>query len=133
MTDSHSGARTSITQLILVPAVFTLAVTVLRLVGELQHWPRPWFSTGAGGGGAIIGISWLPFIFGPYFALKLAGSGEGPSGTGKSIGFAVLGLVLMIGGAIIGFAPKPEFPGKLIVGTIVMIGAMLLQFSGWPG
>jgi CHASE2 domain-containing sensor protein len=31
-------------QLILVPAVITLAVTLLRLVGELQNWSPTLFS-----------------------------------------------------------------------------------------
>ena len=66
----------SITSLITIPALITLGITILRLVGELEHWPKPWFSAAAGGGGAIIGISWLPIIFGPYFALKLAGAGD---------------------------------------------------------
>ena len=91
MTDTKS---ISITSLITVPALVTLGITALRLVGELQHWPKPWFSAQAGGGGAIIGISWLPIIFGPYFAVKLAGAADGPSSVGKSIGFALLGLVV---------------------------------------
>jgi len=62
----------SISKLIIIPAVITLGVTILRLVGELAHWPTPWFSAVAGGGAAVVGISWLPIIFGPYFALKLA-------------------------------------------------------------
>ena len=66
----------SITSLITIPALITLGITLLRLVGELQHWPKPWFNAAAGGGGAVIGISWLPLIFGPYFALKLARSGR---------------------------------------------------------
>jgi hypothetical protein len=48
----------------------------------------------AGGGGAFVGISWLPIIFGPYFAVKLAGAGEGPSSWGKALGFSVLGLAV---------------------------------------
>src|SRR5208283_3231012 len=84
----------SITSLITIPALITLGVTILRLVGELEHWPKPWFSAAAGGGGAIIGISWLPIIFGPYFALKLAGPGDRPSSIGKAVGFAFLGLVV---------------------------------------
>ena len=39
-------------QLILVPAVITLAVTLLRLVGELQDWSPALFSKAPGGGGA---------------------------------------------------------------------------------
>ena len=72
----EEGKSVSIASLITIPALITLVVTVLRLVGEIEHWPKPWFNPAAGGGGAIIGISWLPIIFGPYFALKLAGAGE---------------------------------------------------------
>ena len=92
---------TSIAGLITIPALITLGITILRLVGELQHWPKPWFSAAAGGGGAIVGISWLPIIFGPYFALKLAGAGEGPSSAGKAIGFAFLGLALLLVSGVI--------------------------------
>ena len=44
----------SITSLITIPALITLGVTILRLVGELEHWPKPWFSAAAGGGGARV-------------------------------------------------------------------------------
>ncbi len=131
MTDTASGSRISITRLILMPAVITLAVTILRLVGELKHWPKPWFSAGAGGGGAIIGITWLAFIFGPYFALKLARAGEGPTSSGKAIGFAVLGLIAAFGGAFLAFAPKVVFPGKIAVGLLVMVVGAALQFNPW--
>lgn len=85
----------SVGSLIAIPALITLGITILRLVGELQHWPKPWFSTAPGGGGALIGISWLPIIFGPYFAGKLARAGDRPSSAGKSIGFAFLGLAVL--------------------------------------
>ena len=84
--------------LIAIPALITLAITILRLVGELEHWPTPWFSNVAGGGGALIGISWLPIIFGPWFAVKLVRAGAGPLSAGKAIGFAVLAVVLLFGG-----------------------------------
>ena len=86
----------SISKLIIIPAVITLGVTILRLVGELAHWPTPWFSAVAGGGAAVVGISWLPIIFGPYFALKLAGAGDRPSSTGKSIAYAFAALVVYV-------------------------------------
>lgn len=93
----------NIPRLVAIPAVITLAVTILRVYGELHHWPAPWFSTAAGGGGAVVGISWLPIIFGPYFALKLASKGEGPASSGKAIGYAFLGLVVFIlGGWLLG-------------------------------
>ena len=29
-----------ITSLITIPALITLGITILRLVGELEHWPK---------------------------------------------------------------------------------------------
>ena len=56
--------RTSSTwELIRIPAMITLVVTVLRLLGELQHWSPFWFNSQPGGGGALIGIVWLVPIF----------------------------------------------------------------------
>ena len=101
----------SITSLITIPALITLGITILRLVGELQHWPKPWFNPAAGGGGAIIGISWLPLIFGPYFAVKLAGAGDAPSSAGKAIGLAFAGLaVMVVGGFLVGVVMAMHHP-----------------------
>ena len=44
-------------KLILVPALITLAVTLLRLTGELLHWSKTLFNPAPGGGGAIVGLS----------------------------------------------------------------------------
>jgi hypothetical protein len=51
-------------RLLLVPALITLAVTVVRLVGELMRWNPTFFSREAGGAGAIVGIVWLVPVFG---------------------------------------------------------------------
>ena len=48
--------ETNVRQLILVPAVITLGVTLLRLVGELAGWSPALFNREAGGGGALVGI-----------------------------------------------------------------------------
>jgi hypothetical protein len=121
----------SITSLITIPALITLGVTILRLVGELEHWRKPWFSAGAGGGGAIVGISWLPIIFGPYFALKLAGLGDRPSSLGKAVGFAVLGLVVLVLG---GFWVESTFSHSsnlTLVAFLVMLVAAFIPAIGW--
>ena len=128
MTETKSVCVTS---LITIPALITLGVTILRLVGELEHWPKPWFSAAAGGGGAIIGISWLPIIFGPYFALKLAGVGDRPSSVGKAIGFAFLGLVVyVLGGLLMGItASHPSI--LTVVASLVMLVAAFIPGIGW--
>jgi hypothetical protein len=117
--------------LITIPAVITLGVTILRLVGELEHWPKPWFSTAEGGGGAIVGISWLPIIFGPYFAMKLAGAGQGPASSGKAIGHAVGSfIVLAVGGSLFGSTIKhPNF--LTLIGLVFMLVSAFIPGLGW--
>ena len=80
--------------LIKVPAVITLAVTVVRLVGELEHWYKPLFDQQSG----IIGITWLAPLFGAYFAFKLVRSGQGPASIWRSLGFSGLGALVAIAG-----------------------------------
>jgi hypothetical protein len=122
----------SITRLITIPALITLGVTILRLVGELEHWPKPWFSPAAGGGFAIVGISWLPIIFGPYFALKLAGAGDRPSSAGKAIGFALCGLVVLVLGIVLAAAAARHLPILIPVACLVMLAAAFVPGIGWP-
>ncbi len=61
-----------IKNLITIPAIITLAVTLLRLVGEFMNLPAWLANKEAGGPGALIGIAWLAPVFGVYFAGKLA-------------------------------------------------------------
>jgi len=132
MVEPASGSKLNIKGLILFPAVITLAITLLRLAGELAHWSPRFFSAAAGGGLAIVGISWLPFLFGPYFALKLAGSGHGAASPWKAFGFALLGLAIMVGGGFLGFAPQLKFPGKMWVGLLLMVLGACVVTLGWP-
>ncbi len=131
MTEMTSGTPMSTSRLILVPAVITLAVTILRLVGELQHWSKAWFNPAPGGFLAIIGIVWLAPIFGVYFALKLSGAGEGPMGVGRAIGFAVLGLIVMAAGFVLLNFVKPGLPNLIIMWVLAAAGAAL-QLPAWP-
>jgi hypothetical protein len=111
--------------------LITLAVTILRLVGELQHWPKPWISNAPGGGSALIGISWLPVIFGPYFAWKLMEAGGGPSSTGKSVGFAFLGLAVLF---LAMFGARSMFTHLsywVLVPFLVMLVAAFIPWIGW--
>lgn len=63
----------NVRKLIGIPAVITLAVTLLRLVGELMNLPDWLANKEPGGPGALIGIAWLAPVFGVYFATKLEG------------------------------------------------------------
>jgi hypothetical protein len=130
MADSSPTSKLCVSHLIVVPAVITLAVTLLRLLGELQHWPSLFFNRAAGGGGAIVGISWLPVIFGPYFAVKIARAGDEPARFGKAFGFAALGVIIFLAGSFLSFA-RGFSPGRMLLGLLVMAAAGALQFVPW--
>src|SRR6516165_8267723 len=95
MSEKNSRARSSILRFILVPGVITLAVTLLRLTGELEHWSKAWFNPEQGGFLAVVGIVWLVPVFGIYFALKLSGEGQGAAHLGHAIGRAIMGAILL--------------------------------------
>jgi len=131
----HSNSSLSIKQLILTPSAITLAITLLRLIGELLHWPQVLFNRSAGGGGAIIGITWLALVFGAYFALRLAQAGDAPVSAGRTILYSFLGMVLVFGSMILivpADATHISFPGKEIVGLVVMLVGVALPFLAWP-
>ena len=123
-----------IKRLILVPALVTLAVTVVRLVGELMHGPKILFNSAVGGGGAIVGIVWLAPIFGIYFALKLAAGGAGPKTLGRAVGLPLLGGVVVIGLGYLG--SRLIHPNAFQEGLLYSLGvfalAAVITLPGWP-
>jgi hypothetical protein len=80
-----TSRQLAIWPLIKVTAIITLAVTILRLVGELEHWSRT-FVGQPGGDNPLIGITWLAPLFGIYFAMRLVRAGYLPSSTGRALG-----------------------------------------------
>jgi len=80
-----------------VPAIITLAVTILRLVGELMDWNETFFGSAAGGGNAVIGISWLVAVFGFLFGRRIRGSEGGP-GAGTVAIKTVIAIAVVAGG-----------------------------------
>src|SRR5262249_1961560 len=121
----------SLKSLILVPSVITLAVTLLRLIGELQNWSPVFFSRAAGGAGAIVGISWLPPIFGAYFAYKLARTGPAP-GAGRVIGYAALAIAVGAGG-IFGSMRllRENRNAQFLVLIVVFVIGGAIAYQGW--
>jgi hypothetical protein len=120
--------------LILVPAVITLAVTLLRLVGELQGWSPRLFSRAAGGGGALVGISWLVVVFGAWFGWMLARAGGRPASVGRALGLALLALVILpaLGFAASAMGLNQESLSTLFVYVVGSILALFVGLRAWP-
>jgi hypothetical protein len=121
-------------QLILVPAVITLAVTLLRLVGELQNWSPTLFSREPGGGGSVVGISWLVPIFGAWFGWTLARSGERVGSLGRALGLIVLAIAIMpLAGFVASRLGVPELsPATLVLYAVISIVGLFLALRAWP-
>jgi hypothetical protein len=123
----------SIGRLILVPVLVSLAVTVLRLTGELLNWPPLFFNKSAGGFGAVVGITWLAVVFAIYFAIRLSGAADVPASKGRAILMAVLALAVTFGGTFLlfsgGSSPKPILQ---TAGVVVVIAALAIMRRVWP-
>ena len=126
-------SRPSLGRLILVPALITLAVTLLRLAGELSHWSPSLFNREPGGPGALVGIVWLIPVFGIYFALRLVHAGAGPAGVGRVLAWAGLALVLNTALGFGSFVLFPRSPvAQLAVFTLASWLTIALARTGWP-
>jgi len=127
-----TDSKVSVGRLILVPAIITLAITILRLIGELQGWSPLLFNKAPGGGFALVGISWLPIIFGPYFAWKVALAGAGPTGMGKAFGMAGLAiLVLVLGSVVLFFGFTKQMVVVALLGGAIQLGSAFVARIGW--
>ena len=123
-----------IKKLILVPALITLAVTLLRLTGELLHWSPRLFNPAAGGGGAIVGIAWLVPIFGVYFAWQLARGGEHPSSALAAMGYPLLGGLLLpaVGFVTAKLGVDSQSVWMLLVFVVASVVGGVIAMRGWP-
>ena len=130
MTTERSDGL-SLKSLILTPALITLAITILRLVGELQEWSPRFFSRQAGGAGAIVGIVWLVPIFGAYFAVKLAKAGATP-GAGRVIGYSALAVGFAAAAIFATVKTVSSQGAQFGVFLVVTIIAAVIAYRGWP-
>lgn len=116
MHEKHSGARAlSTARLLLVPALVTLALTQLRLTGDLLHIA----------GFGLYEIAWLVPIFGAYFAVCLVKSDETAPAPAKLLKSSLLPLALFGAGLLLF---HPTSGGMAVVSLI----AIVLIRRTWP-
>jgi hypothetical protein len=118
---------------IAIAGFLTLVVTLVRLAGEVYGWDERWFGTEAGGGNALVGISWLVLPFGWVFGRHVVRAGAPPASRLAAVIWPVVGIGLAIGAisALFHFLPEPTFTGFLaICVTGVVCGAIARR--GWP-
>lgn len=117
-------------RLLLFSMLFTLAVTVMRLVGELGYWPSPWFDKTGG----IVGITWaLPPVFGCCFAWKLWNDGQRIVRVERAVLLGVLGFALnqLVEATVFQFAGISIYSMLLILWAVAIL-SVYLQYLAWP-
>jgi hypothetical protein len=128
------GARAPGTlSLVAWPALATLAVTLLRLFGELRGWSPDYWSRLPGGGLAIVGITWLVPFVGAYFGWRLARAGVASPGLGNLLGWPAGALVV---GLAFGYGfehmMKPSWTATLGLWALVALLVAVVSFTTWP-
>lgn len=85
-------------RLILWPSVITLLVSVARFFAETNEL----VNRQSGGDLTPLGITWMPFVFGAWFAMSLGRKGLGPK---RSPALPLVTLLVIVGGGVWQFAP----------------------------
>jgi hypothetical protein len=122
----------SIGRLIVVPAIITLAVTLLRLFGEVMRWSPRLFNREAGGPGALVGIVWLVPVFAIYFGLKLVHAGLGPRRLGPVFGWSALSIVVFMLAVPIVRVVHAGPVALLSLFAVTSVAALVVAWKAWP-
>jgi hypothetical protein len=132
MKGTRDGRLVDRKGLILWPAVITLAVTLLRLAGELLGGSDSLFNRAPGGPGAIVGIVWLVPVFGYYFGHRLARMGFRPGSVGRLFGFALLAIAVFAGLIAIMITLLASPLAQLAVSAVASWIAIVIARRAWP-
>lgn len=95
----------SSTKVLLLAIAASILVAGARFLGQVQGW----IPTTSGGGLHPLGVSWLPFVFGPVFAARLAREGSAPRWRRARL-LGVAGLVAIVVVVMWKFAPIADLP-----------------------
>lgn len=116
-----------------IPALVTLVVSVVRLVGELAGAPASWFGTEAGSVGSYVGIVWLVPVFGVWFGWRLVRTSAAPERRGIAFFWSLVALAVLVGGtALVYGVVDPDYPMTLAWLGGVAIATIVVAAKAWP-
>jgi len=114
-------------------ALVTLAVTLLRLVGELRGWSPEYFSRLPGGGLAFVGITWLVPFVGAWFGYHLARARARVPELAGLVGWNVAAILVRLGiGTGLEKALQPSATHTLLLWAVVSLLVAAMSLSTWP-
>jgi hypothetical protein len=119
--------------LVMWPALLTLAVTILRLTGELRGWSPEYWSRLPGGGMSLLGIAWLAPLVGAYFGWRLARAGVPAPHPVVTVGVPV--VAALAGWLVAGLAGRvlrTSWTTNLAVWGAAAVLVTVVVFVSWP-
>jgi hypothetical protein len=123
----------SMTKPILIAALISLGITLLRLYGELHDWSSFYFSKEPGGGGSPLGVDWLIPILGIWFGIRLKRGGQGPENPRRAILVTLAALVVLVS-CFAYTNPKAPTPSPVVKVAIITAASLIagaVVFSMW--
>ena len=122
-----------VARLVLGPALLTLAVTLLRLAGELRGWSPQYFSRLPGGGLSPLGIVWLAPLVGLYFGWRLHRARvPAPPGMRSVFVPAAAAALGYLAALIAGKTLQTTWTANLTVWAVVSALVTAVTFAAWP-
>jgi hypothetical protein len=119
--------------IVLWPALLTLAVTLLRLVGELRGWSPGYFSRLPGGGLSPLGITWLAPLVGFYFGWRLRHAGVGSPPPRLAFGLPAVALVAgPLVAVLAGRLFKTTWTSNFVLWAVISVLVAGTAFAAWP-
>ncbi len=119
-------------RLALWPALITLAVTILRLTGELLGWSPALFSRSVGGGASLVGIIWLVPVFAGYFGYRLASEAQGPPVLARAVGWDLAAMAVLATFLAVGFSRPVASMSQFAAIGLGSWAAIAVAWRGWP-
>lgn len=120
-------------RLVLWPALLTLAVTLLRLAGELRGWSPSVFSRLPGGGLSPLGIAWLAPVVGFYLGWRLERAGVRTPPPARALGVPAAALAVgFLLASLLEHVLKPSWTANFALWAAVALGVGAAAFAAWP-
>jgi hypothetical protein len=118
---------------VLWPALLTLGVTLLRLLGELAGWSPSVFSRLPGGGLSPLGITWLAPVVGFYLGWRLERAGVPSPPAVRALGapaaaFAVGFLLATLAERVL----RPSWTANFALWAVAAVAVAAAAFAAWP-
>ena len=111
----------------------SVAITLLRLVGELQGWPAAHFSRLPGGGLATVGITWLIPLVGLWAGWRLGRAGHRPDSPVRAAWqpLAALAAAWAVA-ALLGRVAHTGWTSNFLLWAVASLVAVAGAYLAWP-